>query len=140
MVTSQPDDELKKNHHDIGCGGDGTMMKSHKCVQVNMHAATATTTSYDYDVDHCIEAVTCLTCVKCCFYHCFHGDPDHVKNDDVIWADEPCACAPQGSVTRVCAARWGYLLIAAVVFPLLIFYPILQAMTSLFRRCTRRHQ
>jgi len=75
-----------------------------------------------------VEMVTCMWCVKSCFYHC----ADDVEREENLWADKPCACHGLH-----CQRRWFYMVFMFFVFPLIILYPLFRLVSD---SCCRPEQ
>ena len=68
-----------------------------------------------------VEMVTCMWCVKSCFYHC----ADDAEREENLWADKPCACHGIH-----CQRRWFYMVFMFFVFPLIILYPLFRLVSD----------
>lgn len=66
-----------------------------------------------------IDILTCMCCVRTCFYHC--SDLENDEYDDTAW-DSPCACVEKPH----CLKRWAILFGLLPCLPCLICYPPLK--------------
>lgn len=90
---------------------------------------------YECSATNCVEAVTCLKLVKCCFYHCYK---DSEQDLDISSADKPCACCTGPH----CCKRWTSMLMCSLCVPCLCLYPplmcCLKGATCIYNRCARK--
>jgi len=96
-------------------------------------AVTLTTLKPDVDVERAeslarcecscrnsVELLTCMWCVKSCFYHC-----SEEGGEQSLWADKPCACHGLH-----CQRRWLYMVFMFFIFPLIILYPLFRLVSD----------
>ncbi|CAK8684084.1 unnamed protein product [Clavelina lepadiformis] len=79
-----------------------------------------------YNADSCVEAATCLCCVRGCFYHCSNYE------DDGSCTDKPCSC--RGS--NWCC-RWSAIGAMSLVLPCLLCYPVARGCLNMCRACAK---
>jgi len=102
------------------CGKCGRSSRRHS----KMKCCATCSERVDCDVSTCLEFATCMSCVRCSFYH--FTERGNSESDEVSWADEPCACHGNH-----CCLRWTYLGLMSICLPCILLYPCVKFANSI---------